>query len=112
MSTPELAPGEIRIGSEIDGTSCVILVEGELDHASAGDLERALKAAEKSDSAQIVLDLSGLTFIDSTGLALLVDAVKHSRQNADRLRVKRSEAIGVQRILEMTGVEDRIPYLD
>jgi anti-sigma B factor antagonist len=89
-----------------------IAVEGELDLATARELEQEVEAAEQGDARQIVLDLTDLTFIDSTGVALLVQAMKRSQQNADRLRFRRCDSVGVRRVLEMTGIEDRLPYLD
>jgi anti-sigma B factor antagonist len=89
-----------------------IAVEGELDLATARELEHEIEAAEQGDARQIVLDLTYLTFIDSTGVALLVHAIKHSQQNADRLRIRRCDSVGVRRVLEMTGIDDRMPYLD
>ena len=106
------APASFDARTEIDGDTLLIVVEGELDLASCAALELELFEAEKSDAARIVLDLSELTFIDSTGVALLVDAIKHSDQNAGRLRIKRSDSIGVQRVLQLTGIEGRLPYLD
>ena len=109
---PAAAPDAFSVRTETDGGTLLIVVGGELDLASCTALELELAAAEKSDATRIVLDLSELTFIDSTGVALLVNAIRHSQQNADRLRIKPSGAIGVQRILEMTGIDDRMPYLD
>ena len=88
------------------------MLEGELDLASAQELAGELEAAERSDARRIILDLSSLTFIDSTGVALLVDAIRRSQQNADRLRIKRADSIGVRRILELTGIEGRLPYVE
>jgi len=89
-----------------------IAVGGELDLATARELEQEIEAAEQSDARQIVVDMTALTFIDSTGVALLVHAIKHSQQNGDRLRIRRCDAVGVRRVLEMTGIDDRLPYLD
>jgi len=88
------------------------VLEGELDLASAHELAGELEIAERSDARRIILDLSSLTFIDSTGVALLVDAIRRSQQNADRLRIKRADSIGVRRILELTGIEGRLPYVE
>jgi len=88
------------------------VLEGELDLACVEAVENELYAAERSDAEQIVLDLADLTFIDSTGVALLVHAIKRSQQNAHHLWIRRCDAQGVRRVLELTGIEDRLPYLD
>lgn len=108
----QLAPGEFRLRAKADGGTHTIILEGELDLACAEEVELQLKAADRSEARQIVLDLEGLTFIDSTGVALLVEAIKRSEQDSSRLRIKRSGAIGVRRVLKTTGIEDRMPYLD
>ena len=47
---------------------------GEIDMATAPELDAALVRAEESDAAQIILDLSAITFIDSCGLRVLLVA--------------------------------------
>ena len=68
-----------------------------------------LERAEASDARQIVLDLSGLTFIDSSGVRMIVCANLRSRQDGDRLRLIRGGA-RVQRVFELTGVLERLPF--
>src|SRR4051794_27688966 len=112
IASDQLAPGEFRLRRMVgDGTHWITL-EGELDLASAADVEAELESAEQSGAERIVVDLESLTFIDSTGLALLVAAINRSEADACRLRIKPSESVGVLRVLETTGIADRLPYLD
>jgi len=104
-------PG-LRIERHETADMLLIALDGELDLAGAPELEDELREAERSDADRIVLDLSHLTFIDSSGIALLVAAAKRSSQNADRLRFKRHRDPAVERVLELTGVADRLPFLD
>jgi anti-sigma B factor antagonist len=97
--------------SERDGVLHSIRVEGELDLATAADLERELKRVEATDARSIVLDLSGVQFIDSTGVRLLVQAHARSRADSNRLSLLRGPA-AVQRVLELTGLLDRLPFAD
>jgi anti-anti-sigma factor len=105
------APG-CSIETRVDGDTHLIVVEGELDLAVTPELDRELKRAERGESRQIVLDLQRLTFIDSTGIALLVKATNGAGANADRLRIRRSDAPAVQRILDVTGIDAHLPYTD
>jgi anti-anti-sigma factor len=89
-----------------------ILLEGELDLAEVEGVEKELAKAERSAAERIVIDLSGLTFIDSSGIAFLVAAAQRSSQDSDRLRLKRSKAPAVERTLMVTGLADRLPFLD
>jgi anti-anti-sigma factor len=58
-----------------------------------------------------VLDLSGLRFIDSSGIRVLLLADARSRADANRLRLLRGQR-QVQRALELCGLEDRLPFED
>jgi anti-sigma B factor antagonist len=91
-----------------DGTFVVALF-GEMDAANAGELDRALLRAEGTDAVEIVLDLSGLHFIDSTGIAVLVAADARSRADGKRLSVLRGSE-PVQRTIEICGLADRLPF--
>jgi anti-anti-sigma factor len=87
----------------------VIALQGELDLDGVDRVTEELERAEASDARQIVLDLSGLTFMDSSGVRLIVCANLRSRANGDRLRLIRGSA-RVQRVFELTGVLDRLPF--
>ncbi|MGH2917599.1 MAG: STAS domain-containing protein [Solirubrobacteraceae bacterium] len=99
------------MSSERDGASHTICLFGELDLATAGAVERELERVEAGDAEAIVLDLSGLTFISSTGIALLLGAHSRSRGDSDRLALLRGPA-SVQRVFELTGVDDLLPFAD
>jgi anti-sigma B factor antagonist len=90
----------------------VIAVEGELDLSVADRIEEELAKAERGEAEAIVLDLSEVTFIDSTGIAVLVAAARRSAENSDRLRIRRSSAPGVRRMLALTGLDGRLPFVD
>ena len=81
--------------SVIEGGDGVVVVAGELDAATAGQLARRLSAPP----AVRVIDLSGVTFIDASGLRVLVDA----RRAANRCRL-RPPSRQVVRICEITGL--------
>jgi len=66
-----VAEETLSIVSELREDAHYVAPSGELDIATVELLERALLEVERADSARIVLDLSGVSFIDSTGLRLL-----------------------------------------
>ncbi|HEX5712408.1 MAG TPA: STAS domain-containing protein [Solirubrobacterales bacterium] len=114
-SNSELHQSKVRAGmlsirSERNGTIHRIALEGELDLANADKLETALDAA-LAGSRRVVLDMAALTFIDSTGIALLVAALGHEGSE-DRLRFVPSQSLAVTRVLEITGVDSRLPCAD
>jgi anti-sigma B factor antagonist len=83
------------------GASLVLVVEGDLDIATAPLLNRELTKAEATDAASILIDLVHLEFIDSSGLHVLI---KHacSGPNTRRVRLTRVSP-QVHRVLELTG---------
>jgi anti-anti-sigma factor len=88
----------------------VIAPYGELDMATTADVQRELDRAERSDAGEIVLDLSGLTFIDSTGIRLVLHAHQRSRADGNRLKLipGRDQVHGVFRLC---GLTERLPFL-
>ena len=58
----------------------------------------------------IVLDLSGLSFIDSTGLRLVLDLNDRYGGEADRLRVVAGSP-AVERLLDIVGLRDQLPLV-
>ncbi len=103
--------GELAIRSVRDGEIHTIRLVGELDLATADAVEAELKRVESTDAGAIVLDLSGLTFMDSTGVRLLVHAHARSRADANRLTLLRGRA-AVQRVMELSGVDVLLPFAD
>ena len=65
-----------------------------------------------AEPATLVVDLREVTFIDSTGLSLLLKADALARQNSFELRVVRSDAQIVRAVMEATGVERFLPLVD
>ncbi len=90
---------------------CVIGAIGDLDLTSAEALDAEVRAAEATDVEQIIIDLSGVTFMDSTGLRLLLQAEARSRADSKRLRLIRGSR-RVQRVFELTNTEDLLPFID
>ncbi|HEY5316432.1 MAG TPA: STAS domain-containing protein [Solirubrobacteraceae bacterium] len=98
---------------QIDATGDMVRIEfeGELDIATTSGAEAELRRVEQSGARVIVLDLRGLTFMDSTGLRLLVSADARAREADRRLAIVRGSA-AVQRVLELTGLDARLDVID
>jgi anti-sigma B factor antagonist len=91
-----------------EGTETVVHATGELDLAGVSLLEEEMKKVNDSNPSGVVLDLSGVGFIDSVGIALLLRLDAESREDGNRLRVVGSSSRQVRRILELTGVDRRL----
>jgi anti-sigma B factor antagonist len=92
-----------RIVVAVEDGRQVVTPQGELDLTTVPQLEqRLLRALGDSDT---VLDLSSVTFIDSTGIALLVAVSKAARENGWRLEL-RDPSPHVERLINLTRVDD------
>jgi anti-anti-sigma factor len=88
-----------------------IRVHGELDMEHASQFQAVLVEAIDGDAAEIVVDLSPLTFMDSTGLEALLFAARVSAADSDRLTVTRP-CTQVDRLFEITGVKQSLRIRD
>jgi anti-sigma B factor antagonist len=94
-----------------DDSLFVIELYGELDLAAAPEVERAIARAEETSAVTILVDLSGLEFIDSSGVRVLLTESKRSQAGTDRLRFL--HGVGqVERTLELCGLDHRLPFVD
>ena len=82
----------------------VATVSGEVDMLTAPGL-RTVVLAELADCAVLVLDLSGVGFLGSAGLAVLVEASYEARRREVALRLV-AAGRSVQRPLEITGLDE------
>jgi anti-sigma B factor antagonist len=99
----------VRGGSR-DGRVC-IAVTGELDLSHADELRQSLER-ELRDGQRLLLDLSGVTFIDSTGLSAIVNAVAQSRGSGGGLEVSSDLQPQARRLMELTGVLNAVTLVD
>ncbi len=103
--------GALTIDSRREGAEHVVRLAGELDLAHGADLERELLRVEATDAKRIVVDLSSLTFIDSTGVRVMLQAQARSRADSNRLSLIRPPA-PVNRVFVVCGLERLLPFAD
>jgi anti-sigma B factor antagonist len=101
---------EFNVETSSDESATVLTVTGELDLATSPALEAELERAS-SGPELVILDLRGVTFMDSTGLSLLVKAQRRAQDARRRLAVVKGGA-QVQRLLTLTGVAERLTLID
>lgn len=90
--------------AEIDETTHVVEVTGELDLYSAPELKTHVLRAIDSGKTRIVVDLTRSTFIDSTTLGVLVGARKRLREHDGSLAVVCPDSEKLA-LFEMTGLD-------
>ena len=84
---------------------------GELDLATAGELEHALEDVLTAGVERLVLDLRGLEFLDSSGMAVMLGLHKRSVLGEFELMVVRGLA-SVQRVLILVGLDHVFTFVD
>jgi anti-anti-sigma factor len=90
-----------------DGT-VVVSLTGELDMSATFELEPALeRLAADEDTRTLVLDMGGVTFMDSSALGLMFSTEERSRAEDVELVVA-SPSRAVRRILEVTGAAETL----
>lgn len=107
----DISDGTLVVKTATEDGRCTVALQGELDLANAATAETALQDALAATATQVVVDLRRLEFIDSTGIALLVNALGHNGESA-KLRFVPSESPAVTRVLDLTGVAERLPLAD
>jgi anti-anti-sigma factor len=93
-----------------DGLVHLALV-GELDLSTVAKVQEELRRIEASSPATVVVDLSKLTFLDSTGLRCIVTADERAREAGRRMVVVRGPD-AVQRVFAITRLEERLEMVD
>jgi anti-anti-sigma factor len=86
---------------------------GELDLATAPELEDKVLGAVRDGDKAVVLDLRELTFMDSTGVRTIVSAHQVAEQTGHELRVVRPPRdSAVSRVIEISGIDDALGLVD
>jgi anti-anti-sigma factor len=90
-----------------DAGSTVLRVRGEIDLITASEVRSAV-ASVTGPGTHLVIDLTGVDFLDSTGLGSLVWARKRVRREGGDVLVT-SPQPNVRRVLEISGVAELVP---
>jgi anti-anti-sigma factor len=88
-----------------------LALAGEFDLSNASQVEDALKEAETDRPSLLVIDLRELTFMDSTGLRVMVSADARARDDSRRLVVVQGPE-SVHRVFRITGLDDHLDIVE
>jgi anti-anti-sigma factor len=113
VSEPPGALFEIDVSST-EANVKVVALRGELDFDEAPTFGRVLDELRADGDREVVVDLSGLTFIDSSGISVLVSAAKASAADRGTLVVAGAQA-HVQRVFDIVNLAELVaiePGLD
>ncbi len=92
-----------------NGGAVVLYLHGEIDLASADVLSTAIDRAIKAGWHRVVLDFSGVEFVNATGLGVLVGATKKLRAGGGDLVVRSFQGIP-SAALALTGLDQYLTF--
>ena len=109
MSTPD--PQPFAVHSTPAGSTLLVAVVGEVDMTTAPDLSQAIERAP-DDTALVVIDLSEVTFLDSSGLNSLVQARRALAEREVAMTVVVPPASAIRRVFEITRLTEQLDVID
>ena len=109
MASP---PEEFAMSVDERGGRVYVTLRGELDIATAPELEQLVN--ERLDGGQeVVVDLRGLDFMDSSGIRVLVAAHARAGRTGTRVIVVRpAPSSAVAKIVEVSGLDGELDFVD
>ncbi len=102
-----MADSDLAVATqERDAQTMLVTLQGEVDAASSGALRSGVKDALAGGYKKVVLDMTGVSFIDSAGLRVLIDSQKLAENTGASVTIDQASEV-VKRLLEMTALTDR-----
>jgi|SRR5579875_23485 len=98
LDEAQVAELEVRTGSDATGAT-VVTVAGDLDMSNVETLRETVASITATPPPRLVFDLSGLRFIDSAGISVLLGAIA----NVEQVQL-RDPSPAVRRVVELTGL--------
>ncbi len=95
---------DLRLENSQAGDATVVAVVGELDALSAPQLDEHLSEFLTDSPVQLVVDLTDVDFLDSTGLGVLIKALTHLRENGGDLALVATSP-RILKVLSITGMD-------
>ena len=101
---------DLEISSRRQNGVCIVTLAGEVDLYTAPALRTRLLEAAESDCGAIIVDMSGVDFIDSSGLGVLVSVLKRVREQDSTMTIVSDREI-VLKVFRITGLDRVFPIV-
>lgn len=105
-----IEPASFEVRSEFDGGNGRLIVVGELDIATKPQLEDAAHATIERGVRELTIDLRELSFMDSSGLSLLIILNERASSEGWTLRLLKPSGPALT-ILTLTGADENLPFV-
>jgi anti-sigma B factor antagonist len=104
-------PGRLTVELITDAQGVALRLVGELDLETSVEFDRRLAAIDQARISRLLIDLGGVTFMDSRGLSSIVRAHQSAEADGHTLVVRRGSN-QVQRLFALTGIDERLTFED
>lgn len=102
-------PAPFSITRSNDAAGVVLALAGELDVATAPELEELLNEIRGGNHARVMVDLSELSFVDSAGVSVLIKAKREAEAAGSQFLLRRPTA-QVHRVFALVGLVDWLVF--
>lgn len=99
---------ELQIRDEQDGAMCVLTLQGEVDVYTAPALKEKLVDNIEQGCSNVLVDMEAVSFIDSSGLGVLVSALRRARERGGSVRILCTRD-NILKIFRITGLDKVFP---
>jgi anti-sigma B factor antagonist len=103
-------PVRLEVRVQPDGPRPTLAVDGELDLSSVPLLTQHIDSQIQSNQEALTLDLSGVTFMDSSGLRLLIEVNERAERDGWSLSLIAPQHDSATLVLRMTGADRALPF--
>ncbi|GAB3478537.1 STAS domain-containing protein [Nocardiopsis coralliicola] len=98
----------LGIGTRVENRTVVVTVEGDLDIATANDLQEQALAAVEDHGPWLILDLAGLEFMDSSGLNAVIHIYRAVKERGGSLALAAPNE-RVTKVVRLVGLHRQVP---
>ncbi len=102
---------DLELVTRQEGDATVVSATGEVDVFTAPSLDERLSSLQEAGTHRIVVDLSAVSFLDSTGLGVLVKGLKRARESGGWIRLVVTTD-RIRKIFAITGLDAAMPIFD
>jgi anti-anti-sigma factor len=103
---------DVTVAARPAGRAVIATLTGEIDRLNAADVEAQVEAAVTDEAVGLVLDLSDVTYLDSSGVHLVHAVARALRRRGQRLVLVRPRRTTPAAVLTLTGIDAVAPLHD
>jgi anti-sigma B factor antagonist len=101
---------KFRLDVEPERDAVRVCPHGEVDLATTGEIREKFEEMTALGFRRVALDLRGVTFLDSSGVSLVLELCESSRAGAWEFAIL-AGPVAVERVFELTGVRSQLPFI-